>query len=448
MAAELPLILSGTPLGPKRMVSGTDFVAMGVGGTGVNLSAGGGTGFVLKQAAGGVISSAALIAADIPSLAGTIITSGLVGVAVGGSGADLSATGGANQVVRQSSVGGAFTVSVLAAADIPNLDAAKITTGAIALARGGTGVDLSAGGGATMVLAQDAAHVISARNLIAADIPSHSGALITSGLVGVSVGGSGANLSATGGANQIVRQSSVGGAFTVSVLAAADIPAHSAALITSGTLAVTVGGTGANLSATGGANQIVRQNSSGGAFTVSILAAADIPNLDTAKITTGTFAVARLGSGSAAANTYVDGGTGAWTALPSNPTNITLTNGEATAFIVGNVVYSSATGTAKKAQANALATSRVVGLTLTATAAAGSATIQTGETVTLTTGQWDALAGTTGGLTFGTPYFLSAATAGLLTPTAPSTTGQQWVQVGIGLSTTQMEIQICGPIGV
>ncbi len=343
MAAELPLILSGSPLQPKRMVSGTDFVAMGAGGTGVDLSATGGATFVLAQDAAHVISARALIAADIPSLAASIITSGTLSVTVGGTGANLSATGGSNQIVRQNSVGGAFTVSVLAAADIPNLDASKITTGQLALARGGTNADLSA---------------------------------------------------------------------------------------------------------TGGANQIVRQNSAGGAFTVSVLAAADIPNLDAAKITTGTFAVARLGTGTPVANTYVDGGTGAWTALPSNPTLTALTNGEASAFIVGNVVYSSAAGTVKKAKADALGTSWVCGLTLTATAAAGSATIQTGGVVTLTTGQWDAIAGTTGGLTFGTPYFLSAATAGLLTATAPSTTGQQWVQVGIGLSTTQMEIQICGPIGV
>jgi len=395
MAAELPLIMKGSPITLKRMVSGTDFVALGVGGTGVDLSAGGGTGFVLKQAAGGVISSAALIAADIPNLAASIITSGTLAVARGGTGADLSATGGANQIVRQNSSGGAFTVSVLAAADIPSLDASKITTGSLAVARGGSGADLSA----------------------------------------------------TGGANQIVRQSSVGGAFTVSVLAAADIPNLDTSKLTTGQLGLARGGTGADLSATGGANQIVRQNSSGGAFTVSVLAAADIPNLDTSKITTGTFAVARLGSGSPVASSYVDGGTGAWTALPT-PTQLSLTNGEASAFIVGNVVYSSAAGTVKKAQANALGTSYVVGLTLTATAAAGSATIQSDGVVTLSTGQWDAVAGTTGGLAFGTVYYLSAATAGLLTATAPSTTGQQWVQVGIGLSTTQMKIEINGPIGV
>jgi hypothetical protein len=52
--------------------------------------------------------------------------------------------------------------------------ASQITSGLLAMTRGGTGVDLSAGGGTTMVLAQDASHVISARNLVAGDIPSLS----------------------------------------------------------------------------------------------------------------------------------------------------------------------------------------------------------------------------------------------------------------------------------
>jgi hypothetical protein len=48
---------------------------------------------------------------------------------------------------------------------------ADITSGIITLARGGTGVDLSTTGGAIKILAQDASHVISARNLVSADIP-------------------------------------------------------------------------------------------------------------------------------------------------------------------------------------------------------------------------------------------------------------------------------------
>lgn len=52
--------------------------------------------------------------------------SGIAQVVQGGTGADLSLTGGANRFVRQSTVGGPFTVSVFALADIPQSGA---TTG-------------------------------------------------------------------------------------------------------------------------------------------------------------------------------------------------------------------------------------------------------------------------------------------------------------------------------
>lgn len=55
---------------------------------------------------------------------------------------------------------------------IPNLDASIITTGKLALARGGTNADLSASGSTTAFLAQDASHVISARSIIGADVPA------------------------------------------------------------------------------------------------------------------------------------------------------------------------------------------------------------------------------------------------------------------------------------
>ncbi len=57
---------------------------------------------------------------------------------------------------------------------------------------------------------------------------------------------------------------------------------HSAGNITSGILDLTRGGTGADLSATGGANQFVRQSTSGGAFTVSAITDADVPDTITA----------------------------------------------------------------------------------------------------------------------------------------------------------------------
>jgi hypothetical protein len=121
----------------------------------------------------------------ITSLDASLITSGVVALARGGTGVDLSASGGTTKVLAQD---GSHVVSArdLVAGDIPNLAASKITTGQLALARGGTGVDLSATGGTTKVLAQDASHVVSARDLIAADLPatavtagSYTGADIT-----------------------------------------------------------------------------------------------------------------------------------------------------------------------------------------------------------------------------------------------------------------------------
>ena len=93
----------------------------------------------------------------------------VVPLSQGGTNVDLSATGGATKVLAQDA---SHVVSArdLIAADIPSLDAAKITTGQIALARGGTGVDLSATGSSTAFLAEDASHVVSARSVTDADL--------------------------------------------------------------------------------------------------------------------------------------------------------------------------------------------------------------------------------------------------------------------------------------
>ena len=63
---------------------------------------------------------------------------------------------------------------------------------------------------------------------------------------------------------------------------------HAAGDITSGQLALEQGGTGADLSATGGAGHVLKQSSSGGAVSVGALAAADMPTgIDAAKIGSG-----------------------------------------------------------------------------------------------------------------------------------------------------------------
>lgn len=63
------------------------------------------------------------------------------------------------------------------------VEGATVRTGTVGLSVGGTGVDLSATGGATHVLAQAADHTISARALIAADIPALDAAKITTGTI-------------------------------------------------------------------------------------------------------------------------------------------------------------------------------------------------------------------------------------------------------------------------
>lgn len=91
----------------------------------------------------------------------------------------------------------ADVTGVLPAANVGNLPASKITSGQIALAQGGTGVDLSASGSSTAVLAQDASHVVSARSLIAADIPNLDASKITTGVLASAQGGV-ANVSTAG----------------------------------------------------------------------------------------------------------------------------------------------------------------------------------------------------------------------------------------------------------
>jgi hypothetical protein len=123
---------------------------------------------------------------------------------------------------------------------------------------------------------------------------------------------------------------------------------------------------------------------------------------------------------------------------------IQLTNDEAGAVVIGTPVYMDAAGGFKKAKADATGTRRVVGLVATdpsiGTGVAGS--VVTDGVLAATTAQWDAVAGTTGGLAFGVPYYLDAATAGKLTATAPTSVGQYVVEVGIAISTTELDVRV------
>jgi hypothetical protein len=131
-------------------------------------------------------------------------------------------------------------------------------------------------------------------------------------------------------------------------------------------------------------------------------------------------------------------------AIPSP--QVSLLNGNAGALTEGMAVYSTAvTGTVDKARANASGTSKVTGLVVDATVAAGApATIQYGGVLTIA--DWTVPAGSAT-LTPGATYFLSPTTAGLITPTPPNTTGQFVTVIGTAISTTALKIEIDSPIG-
>lgn len=136
-------------------------------------------------------------------------------------------------------------------------------------------------------------------------------------------------------------------------------------------------------------------------------------------------------------------------AVPVTTTNIrAVTNGESSvAVVIGMPVYASAADTVKRAQANAKTTSKVIGLVYDASIAAGSnGSVATDGVVVATTAQWDAVTGGTGGLTFNTVYFLDPSNAGKLTATPPTTVGQCNAIIGVGLSTTELALQIEQPI--
>lgn len=124
-----------------------------------------------------------------------------------------------------------------------------------------------------------------------------------------------------------------------------------------------------------------------------------------------------------------------------------MTNGNAGSVVIGSPVYCSANGTFDKARGNASGTKNVIGLVRTASVANGAAgEVVVSGVLTATTGQWDTAFGTTGGLTKDVIYYLSAATAGLGTATAPSAVGEYVVELGVALSTTELLVRPKSPI--
>ena len=110
---------------------------------------------------------------------------------------------------------------------------------------------------------------------------------------------------------------------------------------------------------------------------------------------------------------------------------ITMTNADSGSHALGDVVYIFGAGSVKKARANAAGTADAIAFATAAISASASGSYQTNGY----------LAGFSG-LTAGARYYLSEATAGLYTATAPTTVGQLVPPLGFALSTTEMWIDI------
>ncbi|MEN6367700.1 MAG: carbohydrate-binding protein [Thermoguttaceae bacterium] len=118
-----------------------------------------------------------------------------------------------------------------------------------------------------------------------------------------------------------------------------------------------------------------------------------------------------------------------------------LVNDYVGALAICTPVYVKTNGHVDKAKADASGTTEVFGLIAdVSVAASGPGNVQFHGLVVATTAQWDAITGGSGGLTPGTVYFLSAATAGLLTSTAPATLGQFVSRVGKAISSTTLAL--------
>lgn len=105
----------------------------------------------------------------------------------------------------------------------------------------------------------------------------------------------------------------------------------------------------------------------------------------------------------------------------------TGTNANASSIVKGQPVYVKADGELDLARANASGTSIVYGVVADDSVAAdATANIQLDGPITATTTQWDAIAGTTGGLVPGTIYCVSPDTAGSLVPQNHSWESGEW----------------------
>lgn len=176
---------------------------------------------------------------------------------------------------------------------------------------------IAAAGTYTKVTVDTYGRVTNGASLIAADIPALDASKITSGIFNVARLGSGTSGSGTylqGNGQWTAFPAITSGTVTSVALSMPGIFNVSGSPVTSsGTLTAALATQNMNLVFAG------PPSGSAAAPTFRALVAADIPNLDAAKITTGTIATARLGSGTANAGAYLAGDQ-TWKVMPTPAT--------------------------------------------------------------------------------------------------------------------------------
>jgi hypothetical protein len=225
---------------------GSGTVALARGGLAADISTTGGAGFVLKQtSAGAAVTVAAIAATDLPTHnhVASNITSGTLALAIGGLAADISTTGGSRNFLKQTSAGSAVSVSALAATELGTSGSPGTDT----FLRGDlTWQTLSGVGGGAPT---DASYLVIATNT---NLSQERAIVIGTGLS-----------STDGGAN---------GNLTIALAS----HTHAAGDIQSGTLALARGGLATDISTTGGTAQFLKQSTAGGAITVATIAATEV----------------------------------------------------------------------------------------------------------------------------------------------------------------------------
>jgi hypothetical protein len=213
---------------------------------------------------------------------------------------DFSATGGPSQVLRQSATGGAFSVSQLGFADLSGVATpAQVPTlptllGILSPAKGGTGWSDTTVSGTTHQLGTVSGALTAGKQLAfdasgniiatASDVGTGGGGAVVSvfGRTGV-VGAQAGDYTATQVTNAAdVTAANVFPHVSGQTMARLNLPGSSSGTVTlraaatAGTSLVTLPAGTTDFSATGGPSQVLRQSTTGGAFSVSQLGFADL----------------------------------------------------------------------------------------------------------------------------------------------------------------------------